>query len=54
DMDMPLPDPRMLTLHGICARVAHMSGAAEYFDGLDRDHEMLKEVAMLAGDGSSS
>ncbi|KAF9063258.1 hypothetical protein BDP27DRAFT_1335410 [Rhodocollybia butyracea] len=31
--------PVLLALHAVCARVAHMSGAAEYFDELERDKE---------------
>ncbi|KAF9001411.1 hypothetical protein BDZ89DRAFT_1081829 [Hymenopellis radicata] len=49
--ELPLPDPKLLTLHGICARVAHMSGAVEYFDEIDRDMESLM---VLASDGSTS
>jgi hypothetical protein len=29
---VPLPDPLLLVLHATCARVAHMSGAAGFFD----------------------
>ncbi|KAF9062785.1 hypothetical protein BDP27DRAFT_1300150 [Rhodocollybia butyracea] len=36
---LALPDPRLLALHAVCARVAHMSGAAEYFYELERDAE---------------
>ncbi|KAJ7755330.1 hypothetical protein DFH07DRAFT_821852 [Mycena maculata] len=46
----PLPDPRLLALHAVCARVAHMSGAAEVLDEFDRD---VKEMGVLAADGSS-
>jgi hypothetical protein len=46
-----LPDPDLIALHAACARVAHMSGAAEYFDMLERDAE---ETAVLARDGSSA
>ena len=27
---IPAPDPRIIALHAACARIAHMSGAAEY------------------------
>ena len=47
----PPPSPHLLALHGICARVAHMSGAAEFFDQLQRDAE---EIKVLAFDGSSA
>jgi len=46
-----LPDPELIALHAACARVAHMSGAAEYLDILERDAE---EMAVLASDGSSA
>ena len=46
-----LPDPRLLDLHAVCARVAHMSGAAEAFDQLERDVEGTR---VLAIDGSSA
>ncbi|KIK70280.1 hypothetical protein GYMLUDRAFT_236686 [Collybiopsis luxurians FD-317 M1] len=36
---LALPDPGLLALHAVCARVAHMSGAAEYFYELERDAE---------------
>ena len=49
--EAPPPDPQLLALHGTCARVAHMSGAAEYFDKLDWDRE---ETKVLASDGSSA
>ena len=47
----PPPDPRLLALHAMCPRVAHRSGAAEYFDRVERDKEELKVLAL---DGSSS
>ena len=46
-----VPDPRLLGLHAACARVAHLSGAAEAFDELQRDAEDTK---VLAFDGSSA
>ena len=45
------PDPLLLGLHAACARVAHMSGAAEFFDRIERDAE---EITVLAADGSSA
>ncbi|KAG9308101.1 hypothetical protein JVU11DRAFT_12533 [Chiua virens] len=50
-MQAPPPDPFLLALHATCARVAHMSGAAEVFDRVDRD---MEESRVLASDGSSS
>ncbi|KZV73561.1 hypothetical protein PENSPDRAFT_602621 [Peniophora sp. CONT] len=49
--DLPLPSPRLLTLHAVCARVAHMSGATEFFDEIDRD---IEEMYVMAQDGSSA
>jgi hypothetical protein len=46
-----LPNPDLIALHAACARVAHMSGAAEYFDMLERDAE---ETTVLASDGGSA
>ncbi|KAF9643148.1 hypothetical protein BDM02DRAFT_3104817 [Thelephora ganbajun] len=47
----PPPDPQLLALHATCARVAHMSGAAEFLDELERKAE---ETNVLAFDGSSA
>lgn len=48
---VPPPDPDLLALHATCARVAHMSGAAEFFDRLQWDAE---ETKVLAFNGSSA
>ena len=45
------PNNQLLALHAACARVAHMSGAAEFLDKLEHDAE---ETAVLAFDGSSA
>jgi len=45
------PDYRLLGLHAACARVAHMSGAAEAFDEVERD---LEDTTVLAVDGSDA
>ena len=42
--DARLPNPKLLALHAACARVVHMSGAAEAFDDLDRNAEALDEL----------
>lgn len=52
--DMPLPNSKLLTLHGVCARVAHMSGAAEYFNDGKREQRKIRQIRELASDGSSS
>lgn len=49
--EVPPPDPQLLALHATCARVAHMSSAAEFFDKLEWDAE---ETKVLASDGSSA
>ena len=45
------PDPLLLGLPAACARVTHMSGAAEFFDQIERDAE---DTRVLAFDGSSA
>ena len=35
--ELPLPSPRYLEIHAACCRVAHMSGAADYYRDLDGD-----------------
>ncbi|KZV59004.1 hypothetical protein PENSPDRAFT_660140 [Peniophora sp. CONT] len=49
--DLPLPSPSLLSLHAVCARVAHMSGAAEFFDEYGRN---VEETLFMARDGSSA
>jgi hypothetical protein len=51
DNGLALPDPRLLGLHATCARVAHMSGAAEAFDKVERN---LENAMVLASDRSSA
>jgi len=38
-------------LHAACAKVAHLSGAGEHIDELDRD---MDDLGVLAFDGGSS
>ena len=45
------PDPQLLALHATCVRVVHTSGAAEFFDRLERDTE---ETSIIAFDDSSA
>ena len=61
--DARLPNPKLLALHAACARVAHMSGAAEAFDELECDVEDetfdeserdVEETRVLAFDRSSA
>ena len=51
DPGLPRPSPNYLCLHAACARIAHLSGAAEYVESAYRD---LDDKAVLADDGSSS
>ncbi|KAF9513329.1 hypothetical protein BS47DRAFT_1485733 [Hydnum rufescens UP504] len=48
---LPLPNPRYLEMHAAAAKVAHLSGAAEYIERTLRD---LEEVKVLSADGSSA
>ncbi|KAG2008082.1 hypothetical protein CC2G_013552 [Coprinopsis cinerea AmutBmut pab1-1] len=48
---LPLPNPRCLEIHAACAKVAHLSGAAEYLENVLRDYE---ETRVLAEDGTSA
>ncbi|KAF7420780.1 hypothetical protein PC9H_011298 [Pleurotus ostreatus] len=47
----PLPSPELLALHAACAKVANLSGAAEFLDKVDRD---LEELDVLKANGDSS
>ncbi|KAJ3748142.1 hypothetical protein DFH05DRAFT_1534083 [Lentinula detonsa] len=47
---LPLPSPDLLALHAVCAKVAHLSGAGEYIEQLDRN---VEELCVLAADGQS-
>jgi hypothetical protein len=51
DKKLPLPDPRYLRIHAACAKVAHLSGAAEYIDVIFRD---MEDTRVLATNGSSA
>jgi hypothetical protein len=48
-----LPDPRYLKMHAACCRVAHLSGAAEYFDKFVDDLDEGRSK-VLSEDGSGS
>ncbi|KII89565.1 hypothetical protein PLICRDRAFT_610883 [Plicaturopsis crispa FD-325 SS-3] len=47
----PLPDPRLLAIRAVCARVAHASGAVEQMRQLLRD---VEDSTVLASDGSTA
>ena len=46
-----LPNCKLLTLHAVCARVGHLSGAAQAVNELEED---VEELRVLAFDGSSA
>ncbi|KAK0194124.1 hypothetical protein F5146DRAFT_1101836 [Armillaria mellea] len=49
--DLPVPSEALLALHAACAKVARISGAAEYIDEVDRDVENLGVLAHNGGSG---
>ncbi|KAF9502615.1 hypothetical protein BS47DRAFT_1490670 [Hydnum rufescens UP504] len=48
---LPLPNPRYLELHAAAAKVAHLSGTADYIEKTLRD---LETVRVLSENGSSA
>ncbi|RXW13476.1 hypothetical protein EST38_g12380 [Candolleomyces aberdarensis] len=48
--ELPVPSPDYLALHAACAKVAHLSGAAEYIETI---LSYAEEIPVLAADGSS-
>jgi hypothetical protein len=46
---IPAPDPRIIALHAACAKVAHMSAAAEHLEVVFRDPEQLR---VMTDDGA--
>ncbi|KAF8530302.1 hypothetical protein BU17DRAFT_35692 [Hysterangium stoloniferum] len=48
---LPLPDPRYLEIHAACARVCHLSGAAEYINKYERE---MEDIQVLSTDGASA
>ena len=48
---LPLQNPRYLRIHAACCCVAHMSGAAAYFNEILQD---MEDVGVLTEDGSSA
>ncbi|KAJ3859242.1 hypothetical protein EV359DRAFT_86640 [Lentinula novae-zelandiae] len=47
----PVPDRKLIALHAMCAKVAHMSGAGAYVEDLDRD---VEDLGVLASNGGSA
>ncbi|KAM6503500.1 hypothetical protein JOM56_000443 [Amanita muscaria] len=50
-INLPLPSRDYLALHAACAKVAHLSAAAEYLDSVFRD---IEKMPVLSEDGSSA
>ena len=49
DVSQELPNPQLLGLHAVCARVAHMSGAAKaIFDEEERDVDIEDTSVVIA------
>ncbi|KAF8349171.1 hypothetical protein F5887DRAFT_1243450, partial [Amanita rubescens] len=48
---LPVPSREYLALHAACAKVAHLSAAAEYMDSVIRE---MEETWVLSGDGASA
>ncbi|KIM35289.1 hypothetical protein M413DRAFT_32596 [Hebeloma cylindrosporum] len=51
EVKLPVPSPTYLAIHAACAKVVHLSGAAEYIDKLDRD---MERCMTLDPDGASA
>ncbi|KIJ27250.1 hypothetical protein M422DRAFT_37885 [Sphaerobolus stellatus SS14] len=49
--NLPVPNPTFLALHASCAKVGHLSGAAEYIDKVFGD---MEEIRVLSADGASA
>jgi len=50
--DLPLPSPRYLEIHAAVCRVAHMSGAADYYRDLDDDDPFVTKLRSFDPVGS--
>ncbi|KAH8914869.1 hypothetical protein BT69DRAFT_1231265, partial [Atractiella rhizophila] len=46
DPQLDLPDPKYLGLHSACCRIAHLSGAADYLDKMDRDNHPSSLISL--------
>ncbi|KAF8518827.1 hypothetical protein BU17DRAFT_76064 [Hysterangium stoloniferum] len=49
--NLPLPSPTYLEIHAACAKVCHLSGAAEYIDKYERE---MEDIKVLSNDGTSA
>ena len=50
--EFPPPSPTLLAIHAACARIAHMSGAAEVLDEFYRDDDGLGALSRTPWDMS--
>ncbi|TFK36248.1 hypothetical protein BDQ12DRAFT_254862 [Crucibulum laeve] len=50
-LGLPLPSPTYLKIHASCARIAHLSGAADYIDMVLRE---MEDIKVLSEDGTSA
>jgi len=50
--DLPLPSPRYLEIHATCCRIAHMSGAADYYRDLDDEDPFVTKFRSFDPVGS--
>lgn len=50
-VQFPLPSPAYLAIHAACAKIAHLSGAAECIDKFYRD---MEDGTVLHSDGASA
>ncbi|TDL22066.1 hypothetical protein BD410DRAFT_789150 [Rickenella mellea] len=48
---LPVPSPTYLAIHATCAKVANLSGAADYIDKLDQD---MEDIMTLDPDSASA
>ena len=48
---LPVPSREYLALHAACAKVAHLSGAAEYMNSVMWE---MEETLVLSSDGASA
>jgi hypothetical protein len=51
---LPLPSPRYLHLHAVCARVVQLSGAGPYMQTILQDMDDMDDMCALESDGSSA
>ena len=49
---LPLPPPRYLEIHAAVCRIAHMSGAADYYRDLDDDDPFVAKFRSMDPVGS--